>query len=179
MQGFADFIQRAVGILPSFISLVVAFCLIAGITLIVRGVMIAGSYGDVETRYAGTGVKTSIYVHLIVGALLISLPTSISSFLQTFFAQPTAPAASEIFAYAPDMLEPVSHDQAREIVIALLRCVQFFGLLGFVRGLFLLNQAPVRPGNGLVGKGATHLVGGVLAMNIVMFVGMIEDLVVG
>jgi hypothetical protein len=78
------------------------------------------------------------------------------------------------------MLQPLDHEQARTIVIALLRIVQLIGLIGFIRGLTLMNKSAYRgPYSGLFGQGLTHVIGGVLAMNIVQFVGMIEDLVIG
>ncbi|NKW11477.1 hypothetical protein HGG76_28440 [Ochrobactrum tritici] len=77
------------------------------------------------------------------------------------------------------MLAPLDHEQARSVIIALLRVVQFLGLLGFIRGLMLLNQSVKWPAPGLVGFGVAHLIGGTFAMNIVMFVGYIEELVLG
>ncbi|TIO03043.1 MAG: hypothetical protein E5X96_16350, partial [Mesorhizobium sp.] len=101
------------------------------------------------------------------------MSTTIAAFLMSFFQVDETVAASEIFAYAPEMLAPLDHEQARSVIIALLRVVQFIGLLGFIRGLFLLNKSVKWPAPGLIGFGVTHVIGGVFAMNIVMFLGMI------
>lgn len=176
MEQFVAFVERVSALVPPFQLLVVAFSYVAGIALIVRGILMAGRAGDMPGM---GGVGTSVVFHFLVGALFLALPSAITAFVATFYGDGDVKAPSEIFAYAPRMLEPASNEAARRIIEALVRIVQFIGLLGLVRGLFLLNQAPAHPGQGLVGRGATHIVGGALAVNMVVFVGMIEKLVIG
>ncbi len=180
MQGFADFIQRVSDIVPPLQALLVAFCFIAGTVLLIRGVLIAAQHGDTPSRFvSGSHSKGAVIAHWVIGAFLLGLPAVVGASLETLFMTSTAAQPTEIFAYAPEAMQSMTNDNARSIVVALLRIVQIIGLIGMIRGLFLLNAAPVHPGSGLVGKGATHLIGGTLAINIVVFVGMIESLVVG
>ncbi len=182
MEEFLAFVGRVQALVPPFESLVLAFCFISGIVLIIRGIMIAArsDAGQMASlAYGDRSIAAIVLGHLVVGFLLIALPQTVMTSLATLFGDGEQVSPTMIFAYAPELLEPASTEAARKLIIALLYVVQFIGLVGLVRGLFLLNQAPQHPGSGLVGRGVTHLVGGALAMNIVVFVGMIESLVIG
>lgn len=180
MGAFVAFIERVSALVPPFQALAVAFCFIAGAVFLVRGILIAAQFGDVPSRYASGGHgRNAVIAHWVIGSMLLALPSVVGATLETLFLTSTAAQPTEIFAYAPEAMQTMTNENARTIVIALLRIVQFIGLIGLIRGLFLLNAAPVHPGSGLVARGATHLVGGTLAVNIVVFVGMIESLVVG
>ena len=178
MDEFVAFLSRVEALIPPFGNLVVAFAFIAGIVLIMRGILLAGRAGEGLSSLGRTGGWT-ILGHFTVGALLIALPGTIESSVATLFGSNEIKEPSMIFAYAPEMLEPASNEAARKSIVSLLTVVQFIGLVGLVRGLFLLNQAPSHPGQGLVGRGTTHLVGGAFAMNIVMFVSLVEHVVIG
>ena len=178
MDEFVAFLSRVEALIPPFGNLVVAFCFIAGIVLTIRGILLAGRAGE-GLGALGRGGGWMVLGHFVVGALLIALPSTIESSVATLFGSNEIKEPSMIFAYAPQMLEPVSTEAARKIIVSLLYVIQFIGLVGLVRGLFLLNQAPSHPGQGLVGRGTTHLVGGAFAMNIVVFVSMVEKVVIG
>ena len=178
MDEFVAFLSRVEALVPPFGNLVVAFCFVAGIVFVIRGVLLAGRAGE-GFDSLGRGGMWKVVGHFVIGALLIAVPGTIETSVATLFKSPEIQEPSMIFAYAPEMLEPASTQAARRIIVSLLYVVQFIGLVGLVRGLFLLNQATSHPGQGLVGRGATHLVGGALAMNIVVFVGMLETVVIG
>jgi hypothetical protein len=183
LNGLVGLVQRLADLIPPAQALVAATCFIIGIGLVlasisnfVKASQRAASGQHVSRDDYGQWVGT---VGVIIGVMLISLSSIISAFLVSFFRVEETVAASEIFAYAPEMLAPLDHEQARSVIIALLRIVQFLGLLGFIRGLMLLNQSVKWPAPGLAGFGIVHLIGGTFAMNIVMFVGYIEKLVLG
>lgn len=182
LDGLAGLVDRIVALVPPLQALIVAACFVVGVLMAMNA--IRGFAAASESNASGQGVYGPVVwqptMTLIVAILLVSLSSTISAFLVSFFQTEETVAASEIFAYAPEMLQPLDHEQARTIVIALLRIVQLIGLIGFIRGLTLMNKSAYRgPYSGLFGQGLTHVIGGVLAMNIVQFVGMIEDLVIG
>ncbi|WLS01371.1 hypothetical protein [Shinella sumterensis] len=182
LNGLAGLVGRFADLIPPFQAMIVAACFLLGIIMAINS--IRGFARASETNAAGQGslAGASVWqptVTLIIAVLLVSLSSAISAFLVSLFQQEETVAASEIFAYAPEMLQPLDHEQSRTVVIALLRIVQFIGLIGFIRGLFLMNKSAYRgPYSGLFGQGFTHVIGGVLAMNIVQFLGMIEALVI-
>ncbi|RAL97906.1 MULTISPECIES: hypothetical protein [Hyphomicrobiales] len=183
LNGLVGLVQRLADLIPPAQALVAATCFIIGIVLAIASI---NSFVKASER-AASGQHVARDDHgrwigmagLITAVMLVSLSSAISAFLMSFFQVDETVAASEIFAYAPEMLAPLDHEQARSVIIALLRVVQFLGLLGFIRGLMLLNQSVKWPAPGLVGFGVVHLIGGTFAMNIVMFVGYIEELVLG
>jgi hypothetical protein len=183
LSALAALVNRAVDLIPAAQALVVAICFILGMTLTVIAVRGFAITSERATSGQGRALQDpgliGPMVTLLVAVLMMSLSETISAFLVSFFQTPRAIASSEIFSYAPEMLKPLDHEQARTVVIGLLRFVQFIGLIGFVRGLFLLNKSVHHTHAGLVAAGTTHLIGGVLAMNIVQFLGMIEKLVIG
>lgn len=183
LNGLVGLVQRLADLIPPAQALVAATCFIIGIGLAIASI---GNFTRASER-AASGQLHGMHDYgrwvgiagLITAVMLISLSSIISAFLVSFFQVEENVAASEIFAYAPEMLAPLDHEQARTVLIALLRIVQFIGLLGFIRGLFLLNKSVKWPQPGLAGFGVAHLIGGTFAMNIVMFVGYIEELVLG
>lgn len=183
LNGLVGLVQRLADLIPPAQALVAATCFIIGIVLAlssIQGFALASerrSSGQFIGR--GDSVVWRPTAGIITAVLLISLSSTISAFLMSFFQVDETVAASEIFAYAPEMLAPLDHEQARSVLIALLRVVQFIGLLGFIRGLLMCNRSVTAHSPGLLGFGIAHLIGGTLAMNIVMFVGYIEELVLG
>ena len=102
------------------------------------------------------GIKGSI-VKLLIGIVLIYLPSTINIGVATFWGN------SKILEYTSDSSGTLG--EAKEGAVALM---QIIGYVSFVRGLILLNRASqsnAQPGT--VGKGILHLVGGVLSINIV------------
>ena len=183
MDEFVACVERVQGLIPPFEKVVVAFCFIAGIALIIRGVTIASrSTGNGQMSslaYGDRSLAAIVVAHIAVGSLLIALPQTLFTAVASLYGDSEPVAATEILAYAPEMLAPASTEVAQKIIVAVLTVVQFIGFVGVVRGLFLLNQAPQQPGSGLVGRGVTHLVGGALAANIVVFAQMLENLIIG
>ncbi|ASY61408.1 hypothetical protein [Sinorhizobium sp. CCBAU 05631] len=183
LNGLVGLVERLADLVPPAQALVVAACFILGVILAILALQ--GFATASERSQSGQFRGPNDYgpwvptVTLIIAVLLVSLSQTISAFLVSFFQVDETVAASEVFAYAPEMLAPLDHEQARSVIIALLRVVQFIGLLGFIRGLLLLNKSVQWPAPGLVAFGTTHVIGGVFAMNIVMFLGMIEELVLG
>lgn len=176
MGGLTALIERSVALIPLLQAVIVAICFIIGLIFIARAIPRMAIV--FESRAAGLSPMGTSYkgpaVSFFIGSLLISLSATISAFLMTFYRQDQAVAASEIFAYAPTIAESLTHDVTSRAIIGLLRFVQFIGLIGFVRGLFILNMASNTGTIGETGRGITHLIGGTLAMNIVVLLGMFE-----
>ena len=176
MGGLTTFIERGVALILPLQALIVAICFIIGLIFIARAVPRAAIV--FESRAAGLSPMSASYkgpvVSFMIGSLLVSLSATIAAFLMTFYRQDQAVAASEIFAYAPTITEPLTHDVTSRAVIGLLRFVQFIGLIGFIRGLFILNMAGNGGAIGETGRGVTHLIGGTLAVNIIVLLGMFE-----
>ena len=179
MDSFVQLLERGVDLIAPLQALVVATCFVIGLLFIMRAITgMAAAYERRRIGGSSAGSYTGPLMLFFVGSLLISLSTVIGAFLMSLFLQPENVSAEQVFSYAPEITKPLSAEISKRAVIALVRFAQFIGFLGFVRGLFLLSRA----GNGGMvgdsGRGVTHLIAGSLAINIVVVLQMLENLLV-
>lgn len=179
MDAFADFMGRVVDAVGSLESLLVGIAFLVGIVscfIGIRALAATGgdSMGGAHSRQRAIGVSA-----IVGGSLVLGLPAFIDTTGMTLFGEATPNNPNAIFALAPEMLEVVSDSRAQEIVTGLLRVVQFIGAIAIFRAFSLFTKAPYHPGMGLYGRASTHLVGGALAWNIVLFTGTLEQLFIG
>jgi intracellular multiplication protein IcmC len=121
---------------------------------------------------------------MIVGAVLIWLPTTSDVMTETFFGSSSTlfsgnsfdysalGSGSQLLAYSTG-----SSLQAQWSAIAdtLVLYIQFIGLIAFIRGWIIISKATqtgAQPGS--MSKGITHIIGGILAINFVQFIGLLQ-----
>lgn len=160
MAQATDAIQMLINlsnIYPNIWKMVTAFCYVAGFSLALRGVYHLKAYGELRTMMSTqTSLKTPI-VFFIVAAVMMFIPTAFSI------------ASSTVFGYG----SPLSYTQIDSsldpaMLKALVGLVNIVGLISFVRGWFILVAHAQQPGGqATIGKAATHIIGGLLAMNVV------------
>ncbi|KGP62562.1 type IV secretion protein IcmC [Legionella norrlandica] len=135
-------------------------------------------YGEARTMMSSnTSIKEPV-VYLMVGALLIYFPSGLSTVMQTTFgyANPlqyapvdsNSPALSTLFGSGSIVGRPLT------------MIIQVIGLIAFVRGWVLIARSASQgqpPGG--TGKGLIHVFGGILAINIVGTVNMINNTLYG
>lgn len=109
-------------------------------------------------RYEPDATAGGIALRLLTCAVFLYLPAAIASGQATVFGEPT------ILSYTPGSALSAS---GQIVVKTVLGFVQIVGLWAFLWGFLLLNRAHARGAYepGLGAKGATHIVGGILAMN--------------
>ncbi len=124
-----------------------------------------------------TNIKDPL-AHLLVAGILIYLPTGIQMMLVTTFGQPN------ILAYAPISSNNSSLDvlfgQDSAVGASLSIIIQTIGLIAFIRGWVLVARSASQgqpPGG--TGKGLVHVFGGILAMNIVGTIQVINNTLYG
>lgn len=174
MTGLSEFMARVAEAVGAFEMLLASLCFVVAFALTIGAVLLLRS----DNFIAGGRERPAAFAMLIVAAFLFALPEFIAMAGMSLWGEET-PASSEIFAYAPEMLGVFDQDTSRTILTSLLRVVQFIGAVAIFRALLLFNRAPNNPGAGLYGRAVTHLVGGTLAWNIVLFLGTIESVVIG
>jgi intracellular multiplication protein IcmC len=135
-------------------------------------------YGESRTMMSShTSVKEPV-VYLIVGAVLIYFPTAFQALMQSTFGY------QNILQYAPinsnnhalDTLFGSGSAVGRPLTII----IQVIGLVAFVRGWVLIARSASQgqpPGG--TGKGFVHVFGGILAINIVGTINMINNTLYG
>ena len=130
-----------------------------GFGLIFSAVYKLRAYGEVRTMMPSGAEFMGPLSRFAIGMMLIFLPNVIDSFLMTVWGTSSVVSISSVSL--GDL------DKWPEAKRAILGFVQLFGYVAIVRGLILLNRAATKGAQpGTMGKGLTHLIGGVLAVNI-------------
>ncbi len=182
MDELTAFFTRLTAILPPAQAFVAALCFVLGIVLVIIGgrMLLITAEERSHAHHRRHGYWQAM-TYIVFGLLIISLDMTLSAWIASLYgaSNTTASAASEIMAYAPEMLSPVSGAPGEAILIALVRVAQFIGLLAVVRGLFLCVKSADMPAQGLMGKGFIHMIAGIMAVDLPRTVGLFENLFFG
>ncbi len=182
MDELTAFFTRVTNILPTAQAFLAALCFVLGIVLVLIGsrLMLVTAEERAHAHHRRHGYWQGI-TYIVFGLLIISLDLTLSAWIASLYgaSNTTASAASEIMAYAPEMLSPVAGAPGEAILIALVRVAQFIGLLAVVRGLFLCVKSADMPAQGLMGKGFIHMIAGIMAVDLPRTVGLFENLFFG
>jgi hypothetical protein len=173
MDDLLSIIRRVGDLVPSLENLVFGLCWVIGLLLMVasvRAAMRTASEAGGRQSWSGPIVKA------VLGTAFIALPTTIATLVTSFFGSPDIADPREALAYAPNMLSVFEGDQAKQTIAALLTIVQLVGLIGFCRGLLLLNALTNGSPNASLGAGLAHVFGGTLAINITALLGVFDSL---
>jgi len=117
-------------------------------------------------------------MYFLVAAMLVYLPTGFEILMNTTFGY------SNVLSYAPVNSNNSTLDllfgQDSAIGSSLAMIIQTIGLVSFVRGWVLIARSAghgQQPGS--MGKGLVHVFGGILAMNIVGTIEIINNTLYG
>ncbi len=131
---------------------------ILGITLTFRALYHLKVYGELRTMMASNASMKEPVTYLITAAVLLYFPTALGIFMETTFGYTNILAYSDWQGAGGGANEPMD---------AIIKLVQIVGLISFARGWLIITKA-VHPGSqATYGKGMTHIIAGVLAINIV------------
>lgn len=144
--------------------LVTAASYVIGIALIFRGVAMYRIFANQTFGSAQRGEFAGPLVFLIVGAFLMYLPSTLDTGLNTMYGNTELAAAGDLMSYQP----LTARENWNNLSDVLISYVRLIGLIAFIRGLLILSKMG-HPGSqpGSVAKGLTHLVGGILLINVV------------
>lgn len=150
------------GAFGSLKALIAAIAYVAGISLIFRGLAMFRSFG--HQSMAEQPEIAGPMVYIIVGAILIYLPSNIDVNLNTIFGSTELGAATELLSYAPD----ANNQTLVDFLTVIVNYLQLLGLIAFVRGWLILAKMGQRGEQpGAFTKGVLHVIGGVLLINLV------------
>lgn len=143
--------------LPAVQRMVVAFAYTAGFAMIFAAMYKLKQYGEMRAMMSlqtdFRGPTTTIFV----GAVLIYLPNAYEIMMNSFFGYDSA------LGYQVD-----SSNRWSEVVSVVIYITQIIGIIAFIRGWILLSRSANSQGQPqMLGKGITHILGGLMAMNCV------------
>jgi len=156
-------------------QLMYVFCLVGGLTMVLRALIkfpraaAAGPMG-MHNPYAAPMAS------LVLGIVLISMGSTMNTFTNTLFEGDASRMrySDGNVTYANVQITDIG-PYVNTIVDAVLNILAFLGWLWTIKGLFVLKAAAEGTGQAGVGTGITHIVGGVLAVNMGPFLVAIES----
>jgi intracellular multiplication protein IcmC len=177
------------GIIVPLTAMVLMISYAAGIYMIIHALTLMKKFGNMSMQ-AQPGELGGPLMQLVVGAVLIYLPTSTDALTNSLFGSSNsifgsgssinysnAGYGSEILGYLPtDSFAQQWASMANTLVLY----IQFVGLLSFVKGWFILSKSAghgAQPGT--VSKGITHIIGGIIAINFISAVNIISNTIFG
>lgn len=152
---------------------------ILGLGFFIKAVISLKALGESKAMMSGGGHSAKEpLVYFLVASAFIYLPTAVSTLLTTTFG------SSSILQY----VDVNSQNQAintlfgsgSQVGQSLAIVIQTIGLVAFVRGWILIARSASQgqqPGG--LGKGLIHIFGGIVAMNIVLTLQIIDNTLYG
>ena len=157
-----DMIKNISTQIPNLMYLITALAYVMGMFFVFHGVMALKHYGEQRTMMSGQPHLKGPMIYITVGALLLFLPNSVQTGMSTFWTQPNP------YGYL------LQQDQWSQFINNCFMVVQLFGTIAFIRGLVILTHLSGQGGQpGTLGKGLTHIIGGIMCINIYQFVQMV------
>lgn len=148
-----------------------------GIAFAIKALYCLKSYGESRTMMSGNSSIKEPLAYFLVAGMLIYLPTGFQILMNSTFGP-----NSSILSYA-DSSNPTMDalfGQNSLVGTSLALIIQTIGLIAFVRGWVLIARSASQgqpPGG--TGKGMIHVFGGILAMNIVGTLEIINNTIYG
>jgi intracellular multiplication protein IcmC len=143
---------------PNIYRLITALAYLMGIAFIFRGVYQLKVYGDLRTMMSvQTNFKATMMV-FFAGTALLYAPTAFNSMMLSTFS-------------TTDVKDPMSYMPVHNMSTllasrAVLLFVQLIGTISFIKGWVSLTHTSNPNGRSSMGKALTHIVAGLLAINI-------------
>lgn len=174
----ADILTNLANSLAPVERLITGGAYIIGCAFLFKAIYSLKVYGEARTMMSNSASVKEPIVYLMVGVILIYFPSAFKTMMQTTFGY------QNVLQYAPVN----SNSQALDTLFGsgsvvgrpLTMLIQVIGLIAFVRGWVLIARSASQgqpPGG--TGKGLMHVFGGILAINIVGTINMINNTLYG
>lgn len=122
-------------------------------------------YGELRTMMASHASFKEPLTYLIAGSMLMFFPTARDLLIESSFGTNSITAYSDWHG-----------GETNRTMQAIFMMIQLVGIISFIRGWMLIAKAAGQGGGQMgYGKGIVHLLGAVMAMNIVGTANLISD----
>lgn len=159
-------------------KLMIVMMYIMGLAFVLKAIYTLKSYGEARTMSASNASIKEPIIYLIVAAAFVYFPTVFELFMNSTFGYQSP------LAYAPINSQNNSINSlfgdGSAVGEPLTKMIQVIGLAAFIRGWILIARSSgqgQQPGG--VGKGLMHVFGGVMAINIVGTLQIINNTLYG
>lgn len=144
--------------IPVLVRFIVAFSYTMGVCLVAAGIIKLKSFGHNTVMMSTQANATVPMVYVFVGTMMVYFVTILNVGSMTVLASPT-----------DSLMRYTSVNEASPftgVINVVVMIVQLVGYIAFLRGWFILMKVGSNNSPGTLGKGVVHLLGGVLAANI-------------
>lgn len=143
---------------PNITKLVYGVSYLLGLAFMIKAVYMLKVYGEQRSMMSTqTSLKGPITL-IVVASVLLWLPSSLHTLIMTAFGH------ENVLGYTVGASNPLGQAGT----YALIYLVQLIGLISFIRGwVYLAQGASGGQGQHTTGKALTHIIGGLLAINVV------------
>eukprot|EP01012_Entosiphon_sulcatum_P051184 TRINITY_DN70290_c0_g1_i1.p1 TRINITY_DN70290_c0_g1~~TRINITY_DN70290_c0_g1_i1.p1 ORF type:complete len:191 (+),score=6.89 TRINITY_DN70290_c0_g1_i1:159-731(+) len=173
-----DILNNIAGNLIPVERLITGAAYLIGLAFAFKAIHTLRAYGESKSAMSHGGSMKEPFIYMLVAAIFIYFPTGLGIMLQTTFG------SSSILQYAPvnsnnpgiSALFGTGSVVGRPLALI----IQTIGLVAFVRGWILIARSASQgqpPGG--TGKGLIHIMGGILAMNIVATLEIVNNTLYG
>ncbi len=142
---------------PALTLMATALCYVIGMGLAIRAIYYLKVYGELRTMMSTQSSLKVPMTYIVTSAVFLFLPTAFQTMTMTLFG------TSSMLGWenANTSINPI-------VLKAIGGFVQLLGFVAFIRGWLILVANAQSPGGGgaSFGKGLTHIIGGLLLVNI-------------
>lgn len=149
---------------PQLIRLVTALGFVMGMAFIIKGILDLKRLGEARTMMSSEKSIFGPVMLIIVGTLLLYLPSAVRVGTSTFWTSTTP------LAYIANTNDPW-HDIIQDAYLVM----QLIGTVAFIRGLILLTGISQHSQHGVFGKAMAYIIAGILCINIYPFIQVVEN----
>ncbi|CAM2831501.1 hypothetical protein [Legionella worsleiensis] len=174
----ADILTNIANSLAPVERLITGGAYLIGCAFLFKAIYSLKVYGEARTMMSNSASVKEPVMYLMIGALLVYSPTAFHAFMQSTFGY------QNILQYAPVNTSNAALDtlfgSGSLVGRPLSMLIQVIGLIAFIRGWVLIARSASQgqpPGG--TGKGLMHVFGGILAINIVGTINMINNTLYG
>ncbi|MDR3477263.1 MAG: hypothetical protein P4M14_04455 [Gammaproteobacteria bacterium] len=149
---------------PQLMHLVTALAYVLGIFFIVKGIIELKKVGEARTMMSGEKNILGPVIFIVIGTMLLYIPSSIQVGTSTFWASTTP------LSYVTN-----SNDPWQSIIHDAYLIIQLIGTIAFIRGLILLTHLSERGQQGNFGRAMAFIIAGILCINFYSFILVVNN----
>ena len=155
--------------LPTVVRLVIAISYVTGIWFIYSGFYQLKLYGDARTMMSNSATIGKHVAKVVLGIVLLMMPQIINIMIWSLWGND----------YSMDLYPDFSGSSLNEWAPTLksaIAIIRVFGYISFLRGFMMLSKASSQQSQpGSISKGAMHVIGGLLCINIIGTINVVKS----
>jgi intracellular multiplication protein IcmC len=170
------------GIVAPAAGLLLTVSYILGVLMILRGIIMMKTLAVPLTQMSRPGEMMGPIVYIVIGSILLWIAPSANVLSTTFFQSTDyslhslAGVPTEAAMVLLSSADAGIQSEWSDLISTLVLYIQLIGFIAFIRGWIIIaaaGQASAQPGQ--MSKGIIHVIGGILAINFIPLVQVVQN----